>query len=118
MVITKGDLLDQRAKLERSGIAEYFSDIEVVVEKTPDVYRALLDRLDVDPGRYLMVGNSLRSDILPVLQLGGHAVYIPSELTWEHERVEEGSVEGYHKLRSMDELPALISQLIKPEESN
>lgn len=111
MIITKGDLLDQRAKLERSGIAGYFSGIEVVVEKTADVYRALLDQLGVDARRFLMVGNSLRSDILPVVELGGHAVYIPSELTWEHERVDDVSVDGYHQLKSMDELPGLLQMI-------
>jgi putative hydrolase of the HAD superfamily len=84
-LITKGDLLHQRSKLERSGLARHFRYVEVVSHKTPDVYRGILSRLDVEPGRFLMVGNSPRSDVLPVLDLGGSAVHVPAALSWAHE---------------------------------
>jgi putative hydrolase of the HAD superfamily len=94
MVITKGDLFDQEAKVARSGLASHFGAVEVVSDKTPDVYRALLDKHHLDPGRFLMVGNSLRSDILPVVSLGAGAVHIPYHITWEHEKVPVGASEA------------------------
>lgn len=75
MLLTKGDLFDQEAKIARSGLASHFRHIEIVSEKTRATYASLLDKVGVRPERFLMVGNSLRSDILPVLALGGHAVY-------------------------------------------
>jgi len=88
MMITKGDLLHQRMKLERSGLQPYFKFVEVVADKTPEVYAGILEQRQVKPGRFLMIGNSMRSDILPVLELGGHAAYIPSKLQWAHEHRE------------------------------
>ena len=88
MLITKGDLLHQTSKLERSGLRPYFSSVEVVSHKTPDVYASLLSRHRIDPARFLMVGNSLRSDVLPVIELGARAVYVPAALTWAHEHAE------------------------------
>ena len=88
MLITKGDLLHQTSKLERSGLRPYFSSVEVVSHKTPDVYASLLSRRRIDPARFLMVGNSLRSDVLPVIELGARAVYVPAALTWAHEHAE------------------------------
>ena len=85
MVITKGDLLDQETKLARSGLGEFFRDIEVVSDKTPQSYATLFRNHALDPAHVLMVGNSLRSDILPVLELGACAVYIPYPGTWLHE---------------------------------
>lgn len=85
MVITKGDLLHQRSKLTRSGLEQYFQFVEVVSHKTPEVYAAILTRHKVEPARFLMVGNSLRSDILPVVKIGGQAVHVPAALTWTHE---------------------------------
>ncbi len=85
MLITKGDLLHQQRKLERSGLGEYFRYVEVVADKTADVYSSILAGHSVAPGNFLMIGNSMRSDILPVLELGGHAVYIPGKLSWSHE---------------------------------
>ena len=85
MVITKGDLLDQETKLARSGLGEFFRDIEVVSDKTPQSYAALFRNHALDPQHVLMVGDSLRSDILPVLELGGCAVYIPYPGSWRHE---------------------------------
>lgn len=85
MLITKGDLLHQRRKFEASGLAHYFKRIEVVSDKSPAVYREILERHKIDPRNFLMIGNSLRSDILPVLDLGGWAVHLLDHPTWSHE---------------------------------
>lgn len=112
VVITKGDLLDQQAKLERSGLRVYFRSFETVADKTPVQYELLFARFAVRPEEFLMVGNSLRSDILPVLALGGQAVYVPYPLTWEHERVDELEGEkGYFELDNIRDLPALLARL-------
>ena len=88
MVITKGDLLHQTSKLERSGLRGFFGHVEVVSDKTAPVYAAILSRRGIDPGRFLMIGNSLRSDVLPVVELGGWAVHVPAALSWSHEHVD------------------------------
>lgn len=113
MVITKGDLFDQEAKVDRSGLASHFHAVEVVSDKTPDVYRALLAKYQIDPRRFLMVGNSLRSDILPVLSLGARAVYIPYPITWEHEHVAAGSgeAEDYLELEHIGLLLEFVGRL-------
>lgn len=113
MIITKGDLFDQESKIARSGIADYFQHIEIVSEKTPDTYAAVMKRHGIEPHRFLMVGNSLKSDILPVVEVGGNAVYIPYHLTWEHERViDEGAIAGrYATLSHISELPSWLARL-------
>ena len=88
MLITKGDLFDQEAKIARSGLADSFRHIEIVSEKSPHAYQRILQRYDINPQSFVMVGNSLRSDILPVIAIGGHAVHIPYHLTWAHEHVD------------------------------
>ncbi len=88
MLITKGDLLHQTSKLERSGLRPHFRFVEVVSHKTREVYAALLSRHRIDPARFLMVGNSLRSDVLPVIEVGARAVYVPAALSWAHEHAE------------------------------
>ena len=88
MLITKGDLFDQEAKIARSGLADYFRHIDIVSEKTPHAYQRILQRSDINPQEFVMVGNSIRSDILPVVAIGGHAVHIPYHLTWQHEHVD------------------------------
>lgn len=88
MLITKGDLLHQTSKLDRSGLRECFRLVEVVSHKTTDVYAAILSRHAIDPDRFLMIGNSLRSDVLPVVEAGGWAVHIPAALEWSHEHAE------------------------------
>lgn len=112
IVITKGELLEQEAKLLRSGIGDYFRSYEVVSAKTVEIYESLLKRLGLAPQRFLMVGNSLKSDILPVLELGGHAVFVPYEITWQHEHVE-GEIEhpNYYELPHIAELPVLVKKL-------
>jgi putative hydrolase of the HAD superfamily len=113
MLITKGDLFEQEAKIARSGLKAYFPHIQIVSDKTRDSYAAILARHHVAPGRFLMVGNSLRSDILPVVALGGMAVYIPNHLTWAHENVPvpDGERGKYIELEHLGLLPALIAKL-------
>lgn len=101
LVITKGDLLDQESKLARSGIADYFDIIEVVSEKTEEAYRQILERHKISTEQFLMVGNSLKSDILPILDLGAQAVHIPYHSTWEHEQVAEDTLSNYPQLQSL-----------------
>ncbi|MFN5926512.1 MAG: HAD hydrolase-like protein [Roseiflexaceae bacterium] len=88
MLITKGDLFDQDAKIARSGLAEYFTHIDVVSDKTPAAYARLFRRYDINPAEVVMVGNSLRSDILPVIEIGAQAIHVPYHLTWQHEHVD------------------------------
>jgi putative hydrolase of the HAD superfamily len=87
VVATKGDLKDQRRKLHRSGLGNYFHHIEVMSDKQEIDYSDLLKRLEIAPQDFIMIGNSLKSDVLPVLNIGGHAVHIPFHTTWEHERI-------------------------------
>jgi putative hydrolase of the HAD superfamily len=108
MLITKGDLFNQESKLARSGLGERFSAIEIVSEKHEDTYRRILDRHGIDPRRFVMVGNSLRSDISPVLALGGWGVHVPYHLLWRHELVDdEDRVRGHPRFRHLDSLAGL-----------
>lgn len=113
MLITKGDLLDQEKKIGRSGLGEYFQQIEVVSQKDRQSYERLLAKHSLQPRRFLMVGNSLRSDIWPILELGGSAVHIPYETTWLHEVAEPPPSDqpGYYQLKHMGQLPALLERL-------
>lgn len=109
-IITKGDLLDQQRKVERSGIGDLFRHIEVVADKNRKTYEDLFTKFNVPPADMLMIGNSMRSDILPVLELGGHAVYIPHELTWGHEHAPTPEVEthGFYQAATIRDLLSLI----------
>lgn len=89
IMATKGDLLDQERKLTKSGLEPYFHHIEVMSDKTPKHYQNLVKQLYIQPQEFLMVGNSVKSDILPVLEIGGHAFHIPFHTTWAHEMVKE-----------------------------
>ena len=113
MLITKGDLGDQQAKVARSGLAGYFRFIEVVSEKDRDVYARVLEKRNIPAERFLMVGNSLRSDVLPVMALGGQALYIPYTLTWQHESAERPvpGTPGFHQLEHLGQLAALLERL-------
>ena len=115
MLITKGDLLDQERKIAHSGLASYFDHVEVLTEKTADVYRALLAKHGIMAERFIMVGNSLRSDILPVVSLGARAVHIPYHLTWAHETVPVRPDEalGYVELEHIGLLPELVGQMVR-----
>lgn len=94
LLITKGDLFEQEAKIARSGIGDFFAAIEIVSEKTPQSYGAIINRHQINPSSFLMIGNSLKSDVLPVLAIGGKAVHIPFETTWVHELVAESDLAG------------------------
>ncbi len=108
-LITKGDFFHQESKIARSGLADLFSTIEIVPEKEPATYRAILQRADTEPRSFVMVGNSLRSDVLPVVEIGGQAVHIPYRVTWQHERVAEHEHDGrYVQLANIAELPDLL----------
>ena len=87
IVATKGDLKDQQSKLHRSGLSHYFHHIEVMSDKHEINYQHLLNRLEINSNDFLMIGNSLKSDVLPVLNIGGHAIHIPFHTTWEHEKI-------------------------------
>ncbi|NBD35955.1 MAG: HAD hydrolase-like protein [Chloroflexi bacterium] len=112
MLLTKGDLFEQDAKIAKSGLASYFTHIEVVSEKNAQVYAALLEKYGIAPARFLMVGNSLRSDILPIVEIGGHAVHIPYHITWVHEVAtpSQEHADGYEQLEHIGQLPALLAQ--------
>jgi putative hydrolase of the HAD superfamily len=88
VVATKGDLKDQQSKLHRSGLGAYFHHIEVMSDKQEIDYHKLVKRLDIQPEEFFMIGNSLKSDVLPVLTIGGYAVHIPFHTTWAHERID------------------------------
>ena len=88
MLITKGDLGHQASKLERSGLAKYFQYVEIVTDKTDEVYEKLFTKHGLDPAHVLMVGNSLKSDIIPVLRLGGWGVFVPYRILWSYERAD------------------------------
>lgn len=88
VVATKGDLLDQERKLKKSGLAHYFHHIEIMSDKQVNDYEKLIKHLDIAPGELLMIGNSLKSDVLPVLAVGGYAVHVPYHTTWVHEQIE------------------------------
>jgi putative hydrolase of the HAD superfamily len=88
VVATKGDLLDQRRKLHNSGLGHYFHHIEVMSDKQEVDYLDLIKRLEIQPSDFLMIGNSLKSDVLPVLAIGGHAIHIPFHTIWAHERID------------------------------
>ena len=102
IVATKGDLKDQQRKLHDSGLGPYFHHIEVMADKQEVNYEKLLKRLEIEPSEFFMIGNSLKSDVLPVLAIGGHAVHIPFHTTWAHERidykVEHKNFSAYEKI--------------------
>lgn len=112
-LITKGDLRDQQRKLGKSGVAQHFAHVEIVSEKDEATYAAILRRRNISPARFLMVGNSLKSDILPVLALGGAAAYVPYHLTWAAERVSElPPANGrFFALKTLRDLPQIIAAL-------
>lgn len=105
IVLTKGDLLDQERKLEKSGLSEYFHHVEVLSDKKEDNYRHLLDHLEVDVKEFLMIGNSLRSDVLPLLNIGAQAVHVPFHTTWQHEEVKiEENDYNYLKISKLSDI--------------
>ncbi len=113
MLITKGDLLHQTSKVERSSLKAGFRFVEVVSEKTTRVYADILARHRVPAERFLMVGNSVRSDVLPVLELGGWAIHVPAELSWVHEHadVPAAARDRYFEIESLRQLAGLVESL-------
>jgi putative hydrolase of the HAD superfamily len=106
MLITKGDLLDQETKLARSGLGKFFSNVEIVANKDKSSYHSILQRQHLNPKEFVMVGNSLKSDILPVLECGGKAIHIPYETEWFHEKVSDDDLidKNYLTLESIIQL--------------
>jgi putative hydrolase of the HAD superfamily len=113
LLITKGDLFDQESKLARSGLGELFGGVEILSEKNKETYRGVFRRRAIKAEEFVMVGNSLRSDIVPVVELGGRAVHIPYEVTWAHEEVREDQLpeHGWRRLETIRELPAALQTL-------
>jgi putative hydrolase of the HAD superfamily len=111
VVATKGDLLDQERKLKNSAIEHHFHHIEIMSDKGVNDYRKLIKHLDIQPQQFLMIGNSLKSDVLPVLEMGGHAIHIPYHTTWAHEHVEHHiEHDNFKSVTSIKEvLPYLLS---------
>ncbi|WP_421694252.1 HAD family hydrolase [Aestuariivirga sp.] len=112
VLITKGDLFDQERKLAQSGLGAYFNAVEIVSDKSADTYARIFSRHGDGPERAVMVGNSLKSDVVPAIRAGSWGVYVPHELTWvlEHEDAPEGDPR-FRRIESLAELPALIAQM-------
>ena len=106
ILATKGDLLDQERKLHKSGLTDYFHHIEVLSDKKEANYTKLLSHLDINPSEFLMVGNSLKSDILPLVEINAHAIHVPFHTTWVHEQVSEKDTNGkvYKTVSSLREI--------------
>jgi len=110
ILATKGDLLDQQRKLEKSGLTDYFHHIEVLIDKQESNYSKLLNHLEIKPSEFLMIGNSLKSDVLPLLNIKAHAIHVPFHTTWVHEQVDQKETNGksYRTAASLlDILPLL-----------
>jgi len=111
VVATKGDLKDQQRKLHNSGLGNYFHHIEVMADKEVVNYEKLIKRLEVKPNEFLMIGNSLKSDILPVLEMGGHAIHVPYHVTWEHEKISHQVV--HENFRTVEKASDILPFLLK-----
>ena len=112
LLITKGDLFDQERKLAQSGLGDYFSAVEIVSDKTPGVYERIFTRHGDGPQRAVMVGNSLKSDVVPAIRAGSWGVYVPHDLTWvlEHEKAPEADPR-FRRIADLGQLPALLTQM-------
>lgn len=110
ILITKGDLLDQEAKLARSGLGDYFNSFEIVPRKDAKIYKYVMRRHNIHPEEFLMVGNSLKSDILPVIEAGAQAVFVPYETEWFHEKVSDEELLGknFGRIEKMNDLAAWL----------
>ena len=113
VLVTKGDLFHQESKVAGSGLGDLFERIEIVSVKDEPTYRKLVADLGIDPDEFLMVGNSLRSEVVPVVAIGGHAVHVPYEVEWAHESVPDDELpsERWWRLDSLGELPALLESI-------
>ena len=112
VVATKGDLLDQERKLRKSGVEHYFHHTEIMSDKKESDYLKLIRHLDIEPSQFMMIGNSIKSDVLPVLAVGGHGVHVPYRITWAHEHVEHNvEHENFKQINSISELiPYLMNE--------
>ena len=110
ILATKGDLLDQERKLEKSGLLDYFHHIEVLSDKKESNYSKLLNHLDINPSEFLMIGNSLKSDILPLVNIKAHAIHVPFHTTWIHEMVSEEETNGkaYRTVSSLRDILEIL----------
>ncbi|MGM5470437.1 HAD family hydrolase [Flavobacteriaceae bacterium LMO-SS05] len=110
ILITKGDLLDQERKLEKSGLTGYFHHIEVLSDKQESNYSNLLNHMGIKPSEFLMIGNSLKSDILPIVNIKAHAIHVPFHTTWLHEQVkeEETNNKAYKTITSLLDLKGIL----------
>lgn len=111
MLITKGDLFDQETKIARSGLAKYFDHIEVVSSKDSATYAGLLEKVGVSAENFLMIGNAIRSDILPVVNIGGSAVHIPSVHDWDYENDKSADTTQFTTLQHIGQIPAYVAKL-------
>ncbi|WP_274475428.1 HAD family hydrolase [Mangrovimonas aestuarii] len=111
ILVTKGDLLDQERKLEKSGLLDYFHHIEVLSDKKEANYSKLLNHLDIKPSEFLMIGNSLKSDILPLVNLKAKAIHVPFHTTWIHEQVHESESNGkeYQTISKLSDVLKLMN---------
>ena len=110
IIVTKGDLLDQERKLKKSGLLPFFHHIEIMSDKQEADYQKLIKNLGILPEEFLMVGNSLKSDIFPVLAIGGKAVYVPYHTTWQHEAIEKIPGFEYPTLEKISDLIHLLKK--------
>jgi len=111
LVITKGDLLDQERKLAQSGLRDLFHGIEIVSAKTPDAYARIFAQHGTGADQGLMIGNSMASDVIPMIRAGGWGVYIPHGLTWEIEKAPAPDHDKFHEISILSDLPPLIQTL-------
>ena len=112
IVATKGDLLDQEKKMRRSSVSSFFHHIEVMSDKKEQNYIQLLQHLDIDPCEFVMIGNSMKSDIIPPLNLGSYAIHIPYHTTWAHEEVEEDPVNNrFYRVQRLTEVAEILALL-------
>ncbi len=110
ILVSKGDLFDQERKLEKSGLAKYFYHIEIMSNKEVANYSKMLQKLDINPSEFLMVGNSIRSDILPVLETGARAIHIPYHTVWQYEMLENTSPDN-PRLTKLDKISDILNIL-------
>ena len=110
ILITKGDLLDQERKIKKSKLEKYFKHKKIVSEKNKQTYLNILDDLKIEPQNFLMVGNSFKSDVLPVLEIGGNGIHIPYKILWEHENINTNKYsKKYIKLDKISDLTSVIN---------
>lgn len=108
IVATKGDLLDQERKLRKSGIAKYFHHVEIMSDKKPENYITLFKHLEIEPENFLMIGNSFKSDILPVVNLGGYGIYIPYHVMWQHEVIDNSEVGSMERVMNAENISKIV----------